>query len=177
MMKKLYDLIIMCLISVFAIDMAAHKAFAGGNEKEYDEIDAMIAKSNKSMVAVGRSVQKAAAKQEQMETEIKENVEELHETVEETISMADSLKAEVVNVKEEVAIMMDVAEEVAYSVSISGLDTISASPMDIKEMIRLKKEMKIIDMKIEKAMESGDTTVNIDELILLKNMYNLNGVK
>ena len=176
-MKKLYDIIVMSIISVFAIDMAADKAFAGSQSKEYDEIDAMIAKSNKSMVAVGKSVQKAAAKQVAMEEEIKENVEELHETVQEVTFMADSLKAEVINVKEEVAVIMDVAEEVAYTMALSGMDTISANPMDIKEMIRLKKEMKIIDMKIEKAIESGDTTVNIDELILLKNMYNLNGVK
>lgn len=176
-MKKLYDIIVMSLVSVCAIDMAADKAFASGNEKEYDEIDAMIAKSNKNMVAVGKSVQKASAKQAEMEEEIKENVEELHETVQEVTLMADSLKEEVINVKEEVAVMMDVAEEVAYTMALSGMDTISANPMDLKEMIRLKKEMKIIDMKIEKAMQSGDTTVNIDELILLKNMYNLNGVK
>lgn len=176
-MKKLYDIIVMSLVSVCAIDMAADKAFAGPQNKEYDEIDAMIAKSNKNMVAVGKSVQKASQKQAEMEEEIKENVEELHETVEEVTLMADSLKEEVINVKEEVAVMMDVAEEVAYTMALSGMDTISANPMDLKEMIRLKKEMKIIDMKIEKAMESGDTTVNIDELILLKNMYNLNGVK
>jgi len=169
-MKKLYDIIVMSLISIFAIDMAAEKAFAGSQSNEYDEIDAMIAKSNKSMVAVGKSVQKAAEKQAAVEAEIKENVEELHET-------AETLEVAVEQAKEEMAIMEEVAEEVAYSMAISGMDTISANPMDIKEMIRVKKEMKIIDMKIEKALEDGDTTVNIDELILLKNMYNLNGVK
>ena len=40
MMKKLYDIIVMSIISVFAIDMAADKAFAGSQSKEYDEIDA-----------------------------------------------------------------------------------------------------------------------------------------
>ena len=177
-MKKLYDIIVMSLISVFAIDMAAEKAFAGSqNQEEYDEIDAMIAKSNKMMVKAGASVQKAAAKQVEMEEEIVENVEELHETVQEVTLMADSLQVAVQDAKDEIEIMAEVAEEVAYTMAISGMDTISANPMDLKEMIRLKKEMKIIDMKIEKAIESGDTTVNIDELILLKNMYNLNGVK
>ena len=176
-MKKLYDIIVMSIISVFAIDMAADKAFAGGSEKEYDEIDAMIAKSNKMMVKAGASVQKAYAKQVEMEEEIVENVEELHETVEEVTLKAETLEVAIQDAQDEIAIMEEVAEEVAYTMAISGLDTISAMPMDLKEMIRMKKEMKIIDMKIEKAIESGDTTVNIDELILLKNMYNLNGVK
>jgi hypothetical protein len=175
MMKKLYDIIVMSLISVFAIDMAAEKAFAGTqSQEEYDEIDAMIAKSNKSMVAVGRTVQKAAKKQAVMEEEIKENVEELNETVEEVTEIAEALKEEVENTKEEMAVLEEVAEEVAYVYALNGIDT--GNTLVIKQMIKIKKEMKIIDMKIEKAIEEGDTTVNIDELILLKNMYNLNGV-
>lgn len=176
MKKRLYDIIVMSIISVFAIDMAAEKAFAGSQNKEYDEIDAMIAKSNKSMVTVGKSVQKAQAKQVQMETEIVENVEELHETVEEVSLKAETLEIAIQDAQDEIAIMEEVAEEVAYTVAISGLDTISAMPMDIKEMIKIKKELKIIDMQIEKALES-DSSADVDYLILLKNMYLLNGVK
>lgn len=176
MMKKLYDIIIMSFVSVCAIDMAAEKAFAGSQNKEYDEIDAMIAKSNKNMVAVGKSVQKAQAKQVQMEEEIKENVEELHETVEEVSLKAETLEIAIQDAQDEIAIMEEVAEEVAYTVALSGIDTISAMPMDIKEMIQRKKELKIIDMQIERALES-DSSADVDYLILLKNMYNLNGVK
>lgn len=176
MKKRLYDIIVMSIISVFAIDMAAEKAFAGSQNKEYDEIDAMIAKSNKNMVAVGKSVQKAQAKQAIMEVEIKENVEELHETVEEVSLKAETLEIAIQDAQDEIAIMEEVAEEVAYTVAISGLDTISAMPMDIKEMIKIKKELKIIDMQIEKALES-DSSADVDYLILLKNMYLLNGVK
>lgn len=175
-MKKLYDIIIMSFVSVCAIDMAAEKAFAGSQNKEYDEIDAMIAKSNKNMVAVGKSVQKAQAKQVQMEEEIKENVEELHETVEEVSLKAETLEIAIQDAQDEIAIMEEVAEEVAYTVALSGIDTISAMPMDIKEMIQRKKELKIIDMQIERALES-DSSADVDYLILLKNMYNLNGVK
>lgn len=173
-MKKLYDIIVMALISVFAIDMAAEKAFAGSQNNEYDEIDAMIAKSNKSMVSVGKTVQMAAAKQAVMEEEIKENVEELNETIEEVTEIADALKEEVENTKEEMAVLEEVAEEVAYVYALNGIDTGNA--LVIKQMIKIKKEIKMIDMRIEKAIEEGDTTVDIGELILLKNMYNLNGI-
>jgi len=170
MKGRVFDLVIACMMAVFAIDMTAEKLHAGlQNQNEYDEIDALIAKSNKGMAMAGVSVQKAAEKQTEMEEEIVENVEGLHKT-------ADSLQVAVEAATEEVAIMEEVAEEVAYTMAYSGMDTISASPMDVKEMIRLKKEIKIIDMKIEKAL-AGDSSANIDELILLKNMYNLNGIK
>ena len=170
MKGRIFDLVIVCMMAVFAIDMTSKKLHAGlQNQNEYDEIDALIAKSNKGMAKAGLSVQKAAEKQVQMEEEIVENVEVLHET-------ADNLQVAVETAAEEIAIMEEVAEEVAYTMAYSGLDTISASPMDVKEMIRIKKEMKIIDMKIERAL-AGDSSANIDELILLKNMYNLNGVK
>ena len=88
----------------------------------------------------------------------------------------EKLAEKVESLNEEMSIMEEVAEEVAFTVAMSGLDTISANPMDIKQMIKIKKEMKIIDMKIEKAL-AGDSSADIDDLIILKNMYNLNGVK
>jgi len=141
----------------------------GIKQDQLDELDLLLAKSQKNMVKAGTVVTVAAKKQEAVEQQIVENVEQLEETIVETQSQVESLA-------EEMIIMEEVAEEVAFTVAMSGLDTISANPMDIKQMIKIKKEMKIIDLKIEKAL-AGDSSADIDDLIILKNMYNLNGVK
>jgi hypothetical protein len=168
MKEKLFDFTVMTLVAFFAIDMTTDKVFAAA-PKQFDELDALIAKSEKTMKQTSSVVKAAAKKQEAVEQEIVENVEALEETIVETQEKVESLN-------EEMSIMEEVAEEVAFTVAMSGLDTISANPVDIKQMIKIKKEMKIIDLKIEKAL-AGDSSADIDDLIILKNMYNLNGVK
>jgi len=174
MKEQLFDFTVMGLVSIFAIDMAAERLYAAA-PKPYDELEAFIQQSEKTMQKSATMVKAAAEKQAVVEQEIVENVEQLEETIVETQAAADSISVAFNDTKEEMDIMKEVTAEVtaqmkqdpefAQKVLVSGFDAV----------IETRTKVKVMDKKIEKAAANGNDSV-LNELLYMKNFYKINGV-
>ena len=174
MKKQLYDFTVMGLVSIFAIDMAAEKAFAAPT-REYDEVEAMIKQGEKTMKKASTMVQAAAEKQAVVEEAIVENVEHLEETIVETQATADSLYTAVESTQEELIIMKEVTAEVTQKMKTDSVFATKVLSSGFDAVIDTRTKIKVMDKKIEKAAASGNDSV-LNEMLYMKNFYKINGV-
>ena len=165
MKEQLFDFTIMAIISVFAIDMAADRLYAAVPES-YDELEALIQQSEKTMQKSATMVRAASKKQQAVEKEIVENVEALEETVVETKAQVEDMNIEMKMIKEateEVNQQLKENPEMAKSLAMYGLDKVIAS----------KTKAKMNEIKLQKAMEEGNDSL-VEDLIYMKNFYEIN---
>jgi len=165
MKEKLFDFTVMVLVAFFAIDMTTDKVFAAV-PKQFDELDALIAKSEKTMKQTSSVVKAAAKKQEAVEKEIVENVEALEETIIETEEKVGDMEMEMKMMEEatqEINQQLKENPEMAKSLALYGLD----------KVIESKTKSKMNDYKLEKAKAEGNDSI-VEELIYMKNFYEIN---
>lgn len=174
MKKQLYDFTVMGLVSIFAIDMAADRAFAAPT-KEYDEIEAMIQQGEKTMKKSSTIVKAATEKQAEVEVAIVENVEHLEETIVETQAAADSLYIAVETTQEELTIMKEVTAEVTQKMKTDSAFATKVLLTGFDAVIDTRTKIKVMDKKIEKAAASGNDSL-LNEMLYMKNFYKINGV-
>lgn len=172
MKKQLYDFTIMSLVSIFAIDMAAEKAFARP-KKEYDEIEAMIQKGEKTMKKASTIVKAAAKKQAEVEVAIVENVENLEETIVETQAAADSLSVAVETNQEELTAMKEVTTEITQRMAKDSAFAQKVLNLGFDLVVTTKTKSKVMDKRIEKASASGNDSLYW-EILSVKRYYELN---
>lgn len=165
MKEQLFDFTIMGLISIFAIDMTADRLYAAMPEP-YDELEAFIQQSEKTMQKSATMIKAASKKQEAVEKEIVENVEALEETVIETQAQVEDMNIKMEMIKEateEINQQLMENPEMAKSLAIYGLD----------KVIESKTKVKMNEIKLQKAMKEGNDSI-VEELIYMKNFYEIN---
>lgn len=165
MKEQLFDFTIMGLISIFAIDMAVDRVYAAVPEP-YDELEAFIQQSEKTMQKSATMIQAAAKKQEVVEKEIVENVEALEETVVET-------KAKVEDMEIEMKIMEEATQEVNQQLKENPEMAKSLAMYGLDKIIKSKTKAKMNEIKLQKAIEEGNDSL-AEDLIYMKNFYEIN---
>lgn len=184
---KNYALLI--LFSVLITELIKPTTLKGVLPPKVDEIEEMIARSAEMLERSNAVIQVANKKVEEKTQEVVESVEETIQVAEEMTEKAEVLEEQTIMMAEDMEAIKEATMEVAQVVQAqtaamasnktSG-DTIvydSYGYINLDEIVAQRIEMKMLDVKIKRALAQDSFSEEAADLLRLQNMMRLNSVK